>query len=172
MNKKSNTFDKDYSSYYDLIYSDKNYTTETLLISNWIKKYSKIIDSKLLDASCGTGSHAVELAKLGYQVEGSDLSEGMLLMAREKAVKNNVQLTLKHGEMQNIHYDNKFGTIISLFDSVNYLNSLDELDKFIANSYKALRKGGLLIFQFWNGIAVINSRPEKRIKKSRPKQDN
>jgi len=39
----------------------------------------------VLDAGCGTGRVAVELARHGYQVVGVDLDEGMLAGARAKA---------------------------------------------------------------------------------------
>lgn len=42
---------------------------------------------KILDIGCGTGRHAIELTKRGYQVTGIDLSEGQLKRAREKAEK-------------------------------------------------------------------------------------
>jgi len=40
---------------------------------------------QILDVGCGTGRHAIELAKRGYQVTGIDLSEDQLKKAREKA---------------------------------------------------------------------------------------
>ena len=39
----------------------------------------------VLDAGCGTGRVAAELARRGYQVVGADLDEGMLAGARAKA---------------------------------------------------------------------------------------
>ncbi len=41
--------------------------------------------ASILDMGCGTGRHAVELAKRGYQVTGVDISAGMLAQARKKA---------------------------------------------------------------------------------------
>ena len=39
----------------------------------------------VLDAGCGTGSYAIEVAKFVRRVEGVDASEGMLRQARTKA---------------------------------------------------------------------------------------
>lgn len=39
----------------------------------------------ILDISCCTGRHAIELSKRGYMVTGIDLSENLLRRAREKA---------------------------------------------------------------------------------------
>jgi len=39
-------------------------------------------DQRILDMGCGTGRHALELARRGYQVTGVDLSDGMLAEGR------------------------------------------------------------------------------------------
>lgn len=40
---------------------------------------------RVLDIGCGTGRHAIELARRGYPVTGIDLSANQLARAREKA---------------------------------------------------------------------------------------
>lgn len=42
-------------------------------------------DQRILDMGCGTGRHALELARRGYHVTGVDLSDGMLDQARQVA---------------------------------------------------------------------------------------
>jgi 2-polyprenyl-3-methyl-5-hydroxy-6-metoxy-1,4-benzoquinol methylase len=49
---------------------------------------------RILDIGCGTGRHAVELAKRGYRVTGFDLSEGQLRLAREKAAAAGVTVDM------------------------------------------------------------------------------
>jgi ubiquinone/menaquinone biosynthesis C-methylase UbiE len=39
----------------------------------------------VLDAACGSGGHALWLARQGYQVAGADVSRGMIALAQEKA---------------------------------------------------------------------------------------
>ena len=41
--------------------------------------------SSILDIGCGTGSHALPFADMGYAVTGVDISEDMLEIARKKA---------------------------------------------------------------------------------------
>lgn len=45
---------------------------------------------RILDIGCGTGRHAIELARRGYHVTGFDLSEGQLSLARQKAAAADV----------------------------------------------------------------------------------
>ena len=48
---------------------------------------------RILDIGCGTGRHAIELARRGYRVTGFDLSEGQLELARKKAAAAGVQVS-------------------------------------------------------------------------------
>lgn len=38
----------------------------------------------MLDVACGTGTHLVEFARLGYRIAGTDLSQPMLDVARDR----------------------------------------------------------------------------------------
>jgi len=42
---------------------------------------------QLLELACGTGALAVEFAKAGFDVTGLDLSEEMLMIASQRAIK-------------------------------------------------------------------------------------
>jgi hypothetical protein len=51
--------------------------------------------ARILDCSCGIGTFAVALAKLGYEVSGSDGSPGMIEQASLAARNANVDVPLK-----------------------------------------------------------------------------
>ncbi len=69
-------------------YMDNVFTKNTIKEVYFLLKELKLpTGSYILDMGCGTGRHAVELAKRGYQVTGVDLSPGMLSQA-EKAARN------------------------------------------------------------------------------------
>ena len=40
---------------------------------------------RVLDAACGSGGHALWLARQGYEVTGADVSPVMIALARQKA---------------------------------------------------------------------------------------
>jgi len=71
---------------YARTYDPESFTTGTLGEVDFLEKEFGFDKSKnILDIGCGTGRHAMELAKRGYRVTGIDLSENQLERARQKA---------------------------------------------------------------------------------------
>ena len=129
---------------YDTLIKDVDY-------KKWVDYYLEIFqryglsDAKLgLDLGCGTGSITTEFCRRGFEMTGIDLSEDMLMVAREKS------------EGQDILYLNQdmcefelYGTvdfIVSSLDCINYITDKRDLLKVmkLANNY--LNPGGLFIF--------------------------
>ena len=69
-------------NYYDLIYSEKNYSEEASFVLDILKKH-KIEGKSLLELGSGTGTHATELAKKGYFVQGIERSQSMFLRSKK-----------------------------------------------------------------------------------------
>lgn len=91
MNKKQwyETLFENYGQKYD----NECFTQGTIGECDFIEaelKYNKSL--KILDVGCGTGRHAIELAKRGYIITGIDLSETQIARAKEKALQNNLPL--------------------------------------------------------------------------------
>ena len=72
-----------YAKYYNLIYENKNYNSESKYIDEIIKELNpKCVN--LCDLGCGTGSYSFAFEKIGYKVEGIDLSSNMIKLANQK----------------------------------------------------------------------------------------
>jgi 2-polyprenyl-3-methyl-5-hydroxy-6-metoxy-1,4-benzoquinol methylase len=151
-------FDK-FSQYYDIIHAEKKYEFECELI----KKYSNGFDSAL-DIGCGTGNHSKILSKDFTQIIGCDFSESMLNVAREKFEKSKIRnVQFVNTNLENIKEN--FDTVISMFNVVNHIHSLDELINFFTQIKKKLNPSGTLVFDCWNGTACRIEKPKEFSKK-------
>ncbi|MEK7808086.1 MAG: class I SAM-dependent methyltransferase [Chloroflexota bacterium] len=93
---------------------------------------------KILEVGCGSGRWLDELQTITPHIYGLDFSLGMLSQARQR--NNTVPLT--RGTAKQLPFES------SLFDLVFCINALHHFDQpqnFIAESYRALRRGGALI---------------------------
>jgi len=145
-------FEDKYAEYYDIIYSDKDYSKECDFLEKVFTKYSKIPVNTIFDVGCGTGNHASELIKRGYNVLGLDPSEYMARFALQRGVNVIVGRPLDFPK-----FKVKFDIVISMFTVIGYIldtNELIETFKWIREHTKQL-----FIFDFWNGLAVIKHRP-------------
>ncbi len=157
-----NCFNKDYSSFYDLIYKDKKYTKEILSIKKIIKKYHKK-PKNLLEFGCGTGNHSNLLSKLNLDVLGIDKSPFMLNIAKKKYGKN-TKLKFLKSDINKLKIKKRFDIVSALFHILSYQIQEEKIEKFFINSHRHLKKNGILIFDFWYKPAVLNLRPAIKVK--------
>lgn len=151
----------DYSVYYDLLYEDKDYQTEAYYIHNLIQEYYPETQS-ILDLGCGTGIHAKFLQGEGYRVHGVDISETMLSQAFKVQIPD--KLTFSQGDITTINLGASFDAVISLFHVMSYQTSNNQILNAFKSASKHLNQGGLFIFDCWYGPAVLNLKPEVRLK--------
>jgi len=153
-------FDKYYAQFYDMLYKDKDYESESNYIISLIKKYNPEAKS-ILDLGCGTGRHAELFSYKGFIVLGVDRSKYMLNEAMNR--KNN-SLDFIEGDIRFLKLDKKFDVVTALFHVLSYQITNKDVESLIRTAYNHLNKDGLFIFDFWYGPAVIIQKPEVRIK--------
>jgi len=153
-----------YGKYYDIIYSDKDYEKECDFLEEIFKRYSEPMPKTILDVGCGTGGHAIQLAKRGYEITGIDLSEVMIHTALEKMKKEQVTTHFHTMDVCKLRLNEKFDACISMFSTIDYITRNRDLQKALLNIREHLKEGSLFIFDFWYGPAVLTTLPSVRIK--------
>jgi len=153
-----------YSRYYDLIYQGKDYSSEVEYVDTLIKN-EPIKIKTILDLGCGTGRHDELLCNKGYVVHGVDISEEMLKVAetRRKNIEN--KLVFNQSDITKLELNQKFDAVISLFHVMSYQISNKALDEVFSRVKDHLNDGGIFIFDFWYGPAVLTDPPKTTTKK-------
>jgi len=137
---------------YDLIYNSKNYLKEVNYIAEWFSK-NEIPITNILDVGCGTGNHSNHLEKLGYNCLGIDPCNTMIEIAQTKRGK------YKQCTLDTFYSKDKFSACISLFNIINHVLSLKELNSFFQNISFNLKPQGLFIFDCFNSISFNKESP-------------
>jgi SAM-dependent methyltransferase len=157
-----------YARYYDLLYRDKDYAGEAAFIDRLIRTHHPNARD-LLELGCGTGQHALLLAKSGYQIHGVDLSTQMLQQANERLLALPPDLAAKlqfsQGDIRSVRLERDFDVVISLFHVISYQTTTTDLQAALTTARQHLRPGGILIFDVWYGAAVLSERPSVRVKR-------
>lgn len=156
-------FGREYASAYDYLYHDKDYEKECDFIEAIFQKFTSKIKT-VLDFGCGTGGHALILAKRGYQVTGIDCANDMLAITRKKAKNENLDIKLIKSDITNIDLPKKFDAVLAMFAVMGYQTANSSLSSACKAAKKHLRQGGVFIFDCWHGPAVLTEKPSMRMK--------
>ncbi len=120
--------------------------------------------TKVLDAACGTGMHAIELARRGYRTAGADLSLRMIETARQNAEKAEVDVAFQTAgftHLRETFQDSEifpFDAITCFGNSLPHLTTRDKIQEALIDFNQCLRKGGVLVLQNRNFDVVMAKR--------------
>jgi SAM-dependent methyltransferase len=112
----------------------------------------------LLDLGCGTGRHAIELARRGYEVVGFDLSLPMLARAGDEAQERDAKLNFVQGDMREMSFEEQFDGVYCWNTSFGYFEE-DKNAGVIERIHKALRAGGLFLLDVVNRDYLVRHSP-------------
>jgi SAM-dependent methyltransferase len=159
-------FGSEYADAYDHLYSDKDYNQECELIDRLLRTYGDKSVQSLLDLGCGTGNHALPLARRGYSVLGVDRSNDMLDAARNKAASESMNgtVTYHQGDIRDFPLEQVFDAALMMFAVLGYQLENRDVLAALRSARQHLRSGGILIFDVWYGPAVLKQGPTDRIK--------
>ncbi|WHX65465.1 methyltransferase domain-containing protein [Peribacillus frigoritolerans] len=130
---------------YDELMKDAPYEKWLMILTAKLEQYG-IGGRKVLDLACGTGEITVELAQHGFEVTGVDLSDEMLLVANEKAVKLGLSIPLFQQNMAELEGLGQFDCVTIFCDSLNYLRDEEDIVKTFSRVHEHLKDGGLFMF--------------------------
>ena len=151
---------------YDLFYSHKPYTEEAAFVHQCLQEHSIGKARRLLELACGTGSHALELDKYGYEIVATDYTEDMLACARRKATEASCNIDFRWQDMRALDLpDRPFDAVICLFDSIGYTETNEAIMQVLRGVHRHLRAGGLFIFEFWHAAAMLCNYDPVRIRR-------
>ena len=134
-----------FAEIYDELMDKKDYQFWTDNIINIYKKYN-FSPRKILELGCGTGSITINLYKKGFSIIGTDISEEMLEIANIKAEEEDLRIRFLLQDMVNITYNKKVDSVISICDGINYIVTLEDLEKTITGVSNILYDDGIFIF--------------------------
>lgn len=158
----STMFGDEYTDVYDRMYAAKDYGLECDLIERVVPVTDQ--GPALLDMGCGTGNHALTLARRGYSVTGVDQSAAMVRTARQKSSLEQLAVEWHVGDITDAHVNGSFDAVIIMFAVLGYLTETERLIACLRNARRHLGPHGKLIFDVWYGAAVLVDRPVDRAK--------
>ena len=131
---------------YHLVYPDWEHSIESQSAA-----LAAIIDGRwgnrvrtILDVSCGIGTQAIGLARLGYDVTGSDLAPRAIERAIEESRRHDVKVSFSVCDMRSAfaHHQQQFNLVVSCDNSITHLLSDGEIKSALDQIYLCTKPGG------------------------------
>ncbi|MEX2632892.1 MAG: class I SAM-dependent methyltransferase [Balneolales bacterium] len=124
----------------------------------------------VLELACGTGTLSMLLDELDcYKITATDSSQDMLNEARRKAESAHSDIKWTQVDFLDINLDEKFDAVLLLFDSVNYLTEINQIELMLSEVRKVIKPEGIFIFDFTTPIysqTIVGLLNEDRITKN------
>jgi SAM-dependent methyltransferase len=129
---------------YDVEYGFKDYAAEAARVEELIRARSA--DARtLLDVACGTGKHLEQLQSRFDEVEGLDLDEGLLAIARRRLP----DVRFHRGDMRTFDLGRQFDAVTCLFSSIGFALDLDALAAAVGRLAAHVAPAGVLLVEPW-----------------------
>jgi SAM-dependent methyltransferase len=150
-------FSEDYDRFVNW---DDRLAYEMPFIEKQISRYQQPGKDSLniLDSACGTGMHAIELAKKGHVVSAADLFPQMIQKGKENTRQAAVMVQFAvagFGEMAKAFGREKFDLVLCLENSLPHVLSEIELLNALQDFAFVLKKDGMVFIQNRNFDAVV-----------------
>ena len=159
-------YDGRHAELYDLFYGAKPYSAEVSYLHSLLQQFSQVPVHRILDIACGTGSHAIELEKLGYDIVGSDISEDMLARAREKARAVSSTVRFERQDMRYLDVASRpFDAVLCLFDAIGHVQTTAAIKQTFDAVHRHLRDDGLFVLEFWHAAAMAGHHDPVRLRR-------
>ena len=125
---------------------DMNRKGEVDFLVHCFKRYARRPVRRVLDIACGTGPHLARLADRGYAMAGLDLSAANVEFLRERLTAKGQRAELVVGDMTDFRLRRPVDAALCMQDSQGHLLTNEQLVAHLRTVGRALRRGGLYIF--------------------------
>ncbi len=142
------------SDEYLTVYSHRDQTEAENLRHLILDKIDIPAGSRILDLACGAGRHAIAFAEKGFHVTAIDLSENLLNIGRQEALRQQVFVEFSRQDIRSVHLDGGFQLVLNLFTSFGYFEKDEENFGIFRTAYQYLDKAGYFVFDFLNEAYV------------------
>ena len=129
------------AAFYDRLI-DVDYGAKAAYMRGLLARFGQPHPACVLDLACGSGGLTVPLVAAGIEVIGTDLSEDMLIAAKQKLPDT---LFLQQ-DMRALELAAPVSAVVCGMDSINHLCRTADVAATFGGVYRALEDGGLFVF--------------------------
>jgi len=163
MDLSAEKFYDEMSDHYHLIFEDwdRSIERQSFIIESMINRYGIDKENSILDCACGIGTQTLGLAKLGYHVIGSDISQKEVERAIKEAQARRVDVEFLKADFRFLSdvFKIKFDAIIAMDNALPHITSSQELEKALSSIYAHIEHGGIFVASIRDYDEILKTKP-------------
>ena len=157
------TFYDNLAGHYDKLFLDWQSTTQeqAVILDRLFREHGFDRSARILDCACGIGTQAIGIAALGYSVTASDISDGELAQAKERAEKNNVRIRFEHADFCALSetFSEQFDIVIAMDNALPHMLSEIALKAAVRSITGQLHTGGIFVASIRDYDTLLANKP-------------
>ncbi|MBR4019349.1 MAG: class I SAM-dependent methyltransferase, partial [Clostridia bacterium] len=157
------TFYDNLAAQYDKLFLDWQATTkeQAVILDKIFKDNGFDNTARILDCACGIGTQAIGIAAMGYDVAASDISDGELAQAKERAASNGVNICFEHADFCALSetFSERFDIVIAMDNALPHMLSKEALEAAIRSITNQLAPGGMFVASIRDYDALLKDKP-------------
>ena len=157
------TFYDSMATQYDKLFSDWQAATkeQAIILSRIFTDCEFDKTARILDCACGIGTQAIGLAALGYLITASDISDGELAEASERAVKNGVNIRFEHADFCSLSdtFSDQFDIVIAMDNALPHMLTTEALESAVRSITRQIVPGGIFVASIRDYDSILDKKP-------------
>ncbi|MGI9471905.1 MAG: class I SAM-dependent methyltransferase [Rubripirellula sp.] len=137
----------DHPQYFDMVFRDET-PAEVAFFQEAFDRFADGKVKRLLEPGCGSGRLVAEMAALGYEVTGLDLSQPMLDYLARRLKRRGLHSDLVCDDMTSMSFEQPFDAAFCTFNTFRHLTAEKDAIAHLRNVATHLRSGGIYILGF------------------------
>lgn len=137
-------FDSGYLREYEPLF---DLTSDRTQVARLMEVMALPSGARLLDLACGQGRHAHLFAEAGFLVDGVDLSDELLKVARRRGAGPTLKYTRADMRKLPARWTGRFDAVTNLFTSFGFFADAADDAQVIRECARVLKPGGVMVWQ-------------------------
>ena len=157
------TFYDDMAARYDKLFLDWGAESDeqAAILDSLFRDAGFDRSARVLDCACGIGTQAIGLARLGYDVTASDISDDELEEAKVRAAQRGASLRIEHADFRALSdtFAERFEIVIVMDNALPHMLTAADLKAAVQSMTARLAPGGLFVASIRDYDALLQTKP-------------
>ncbi len=151
------------ASQYDKLFLDWQSATQdqAIILDRIFKNNGFDNTANVLDCACGIGTQSIGLARMGYKLTASDISDGEIANAKKRASDANVKISFEKADFRSLSeaFDEKFDIVIAMDNALPHMLSSEDLERAIKSITNRIKSNGIFVGSIRDYDDLLKDKP-------------